>query len=154
MFKSTTFSWIKVAMVGVAMVALFALAGGPALAQTATVTGTVTHAVSGLPIEGAHVMLRADGMGGGHHEMLGGLGHGGGGHGGGGHGGMGGGHHGENTHMIRVITNAEGVYVMENVPAGDYVMRAVEHDFFPTDLIPVTVIDGATIFQDFELIPR
>ena len=66
MFKRTKSSLIKAALVGVVAMALFVLAGGTAQAQTATVTGTVVDMTTGLPIEGAFVILRpADGCSGG-----------------------------------------------------------------------------------------
>lgn len=154
MFKRTKSSLIKAALVGVAMVALFALAGGTAQAQTATVTGTVIDAATGLPIEGAFVTLRpADcgGGGGGGYQLGNGLGYGYG-HGGGGGMGHGGGHHGGGAgNAIRVETDANGVYVIENVEANDYLMRACACGYLPTELIPVTVADGETVVQNFEL---
>ena len=151
MFKRTKSSLIKAALVGVAMVALFALAGGTAQAQTATVTGTVVDAATGLPIEGAFVMLRPaeGGGGGGHHGSLGG--HGGGGGGGGGGMGHGGGGGGGCVNMVRVETDANGVYVIEDVAAGDYLMRAAACGYVPADLTPVTVTEGETVVQNFEL---
>ncbi len=151
MFKRTNSSLIKAAIVGVAMIALFALAGGTAQAQTATVTGTVTDGATGLPIEGAYVTLRpADCTGGGGGGgCLPGMGHGWG-HGGGG--GMGGHHGGGGAGIaIRVQTDANGMYVIENLEANDYLMRACACGYVPTDLIPVTVADGEAVVQDFEL---
>jgi hypothetical protein len=151
MFKRTSSSLIKAALVGVAMIALVSLAGGTAQAQTATVSGTVTDAATGLPIEGAFVTLRpADCTGGGGGGgCLPGMGHGWG-HGGGG--GMGG-HHGSGGAgvAIRVQTDANGMYVIENLEANDYLMRACACGYVPTDLIPVTVADGETVVQDFTL---
>lgn len=155
MFKRTNSSLIKAAMVGVAMIALLALAG-TAQAQTATVTGTVVDAATGLPIEGANVVLRpADCAGGGGgsclNDPLPGYGHGWG-HGGGGGGGFGGHHHGGGMgNAIRVQTDANGVFVIENVEAGDYLMRSAACGYVPTDLVPVTVADGETVVQNFEL---
>lgn len=154
MFKCTYSSLIKAAIVGVAMIALFALTGVNAQAQTATVTGTVVDAATGLPIEGAFVTLRpADGCSGGGGSQFHGGGHGwggGGGHGGGG-GGMGGHHGGGSGMATRVQTNADGVYVFESLEASDYLVRACACGYVPTELTPVTVADGETVVQDFEL---
>ena len=155
MFRLTASSLIKIALISVAVVAL---TGGTALAQTATVTGTVTDAATGLPIEGAFVTLRpADGCSGGGGSQFHGGDHGwghGGGSGSGGGGGMGG-HHGGGAGMAtRVQTDADGVYVFESLEADDYLVRACACGYVPTDLTPVTVAEGETVVQDFELDPR
>jgi len=151
MFKRTT---IKAAMIGMAMIALLAIAG-TAQAQTATITGTVTDADTGLPIEGAFVTLRpADGCEGGGGSQFHGGGHGwghGGGSGGSGGGGMGGHHGGGAGNAIRVQTDANGAYVFESLEANDYLVRACACGYVPTDLTPVTVLDGETAVQDFAL---
>jgi hypothetical protein len=160
MIKRTKSFLIKAALISVAVITMFALTG-TAQAQTATITGTVVDAATGLPIEGASVMLRsAEGGGGGGHQgsFNGGFKslNGGynnykcGGWGGGGGGGMGCGPCGGFT-MIRVYTDANGVYVIENLEAGDYLMRATACGYVPTDLIPVTVVEGETLVQDCEL---
>ena len=157
MSRLTTASLIKIALIFVAVVAL---AGTTAQAQTATVTGTVTDADTGLAIEGAFVTLRpADGCAGGGGSQFHGGGHGwghGGGHGGGGGGGgFGGGHHGGGAgNMIRVETDADGLYVIDGLEAGEYLVRACACGYVPTDLIPVTVADGETVVMDFALILR
>lgn len=156
MFKRTKSCLVKAALVGVAMAAIFALTVVSAQAQTATVTGTVVDASTGLPIEGAFVTLRpADGCAGGGGSQFhgGGHGHGGGsGGGGGGGGGFGGGHHGGGAgNVVRVQTDANGVYVIADLAANDYLVRACACGYLPTELTPVTVADGETVVQDFEL---
>jgi len=144
----------SIALASVVALALLVLTAGSAQAQTATVTGTVIDAATGLPIEGAFVTIRPDGCTGGGGSGLNGRGHGHGwGHGGGGGGGFGGGHHGGGGggNMIRVETDANGVYVFENLEAGDYLVRACGCGYLPSDLVPVTVAEGETVIQDFEL---
>ncbi len=156
MFKLTKSSLIKTALIFVAAVAL---TGATAMAQTATVTGTVTDADTGLPIEGAFVTIRpADGCSGGGGSQFHGGDHGwgsGGGSGSGGGGGFGGGYHGGGAGMAtRVETDANGVYVIENLDAADYLMRACACGYLPTELTPVTVAEGETLVQDFALALR
>jgi hypothetical protein len=156
MFKTIN----KGLMLGIAALAIFALAGGTAQAQTATVTGTVTDADTGLAIEGAFVSLRpADGCtGGGGSQFHGGghgWGHGGGSGGSGGGGGFGGGHHGGGAGMAtRVETDANGLYVIDVLEAGEYLVRACACGYLPSELTPVTVVEGETVVLDFALILR
>ena len=96
-----------------------------AMAQTGTVTGTVVDQ-NGMPVENARVCLMdSDGCGGGQH---------GGGHGGGGC-----------MHTVNpVMTDANGVYVFENVPVDTYTARAMKRGLGCARSEEFTVVDGQT----------
>jgi hypothetical protein len=98
-----------------------------------SVGGTVTDAVSFLPIEGAHVMLYV------HRdlEMKGGGGPGGGG------GGM----------WLHAVTDVDGNYLIPNVPVGTYDARAMMFGYLPSDPLPVIVAEGVQSDADFALAP-
>lgn len=98
-----------------------------------SVGGTVIDAVSLLPLEGAHVMLRP--------AQSPGLKGGGPGHGGGG--GM----------WLHAVTDADGNYLIQNVPVGTYDARAMMFGYLPSDPLPVVVTEGAQSDADFALAP-
>jgi protocatechuate 3,4-dioxygenase beta subunit len=98
-----------------------------------SVGGTVIDAVSMLPLEGAHVMLRP--------AQSPGLKGGGPGHDGGG--GM----------WLHAVTDADGNYLIENVPLGTYDARAMMFGFVPSDPLTVVVTEGVTTDADFALAP-
>lgn len=98
-----------------------------------SVGGTVTDAVSMLPIEGAHVMLYVHRGA----EMKGGGGPGGGG------GGM----------WLHAVTDANGDYLIQNVPVGTYDARAMMFGYLPSDPLPVVVTEGVQSDADFALVP-
>ena len=132
-----------------------------------SVRGTVRDAFTGLPVSGARVILlpRADtghrgpeggdGHGGDGHggDGHGGDGHGGGGQGGSGHGwgGLGEGGLGGGSHGYRASTGADGTYVIENVPIGEYLARAMTLGFVPSPSVPLAIVDGEATVQDFAL---
>jgi protocatechuate 3,4-dioxygenase beta subunit len=98
-----------------------------------SVGGTVIDAISGLPLEGAHVML--------HPAQSPGLKGGGPGHGGGG--GM----------WLHAVTDADGNYLIENVPLGTYDARAMMFGYVPSEPLTVVVTEGVTTDADFALAP-
>ncbi len=102
-------------------VVLFLLLAGVCSVQAATVTGTVTDSLL-VPIEGAHVVLHSS-----HH-------------GGGGHGGL----------MYETWTDADGMFLLEEVEAGDYTARASLFGY-GMDEAEITVEEGATVTIDFVL---
>jgi hypothetical protein len=97
-----------------------------------SVGGTVIDAVSQLPLQGAHVMLRPAQV----PELKGTRGADGGG-------GM----------WLHAVTGADGSYLIENVPVGDYDARAMSFGYLPSELVPVTVVEGALSQVDFALAP-
>ncbi len=103
-----------------------------------SVGGTVTDALTFLPIQGAHVMLRPAQV----PELKAGGPADGGGPGGGG-GGM----------WLHAVTGADGAYLIENVPVGDYDARAMSFGYLPSELVPVTVFEGMQTQADFALVP-
>jgi protocatechuate 3,4-dioxygenase beta subunit len=91
------------------------------------VEGQVTDAVTGLPIAGAHVMMFrswGDGPGG----------------------------DGERV-WLHAITGDDGTYRIDNVPSGDYNLKATAYGYFPSEPVPVTIADGAPIEVNVELEP-
>jgi len=96
------------------------------------VEGTVNDAATGLPISGAHVMLLPSWLGGfeGSGDQDGGGGF-----------------------WLHAVTGEDGTYRIENVPARDYNAKALSYGYFPSDFVPVTVVDGETAQADFELQP-
>jgi len=98
-----------------------------------SVGGTVTDAVSTLAIEGAHVVLYV------HRDLETKRG---GGPGGGG-GGM----------WLHAVTDADGNYLIQNVPVGTYDARAMTFGYLPSDPLPVVVTEGVQADADFALAP-
>jgi uncharacterized surface anchored protein len=96
-----------------------------------TVQGIVTDDATGVPIAGAHVVLMRPWNGGGRTPD------------------------GENGDgwWLHAITGADGSYLIENAPAGDYDARATAYGYQPSDPVPVTVTDGGTETVDFALVP-
>jgi hypothetical protein len=97
-----------------------------------SVGGTVIDAVSQLPLQGAHVMLRPAQV----PELKGTRGSEGGG-------GM----------WLHAVTGADGSYLIDNVPVGDYDARAMSFGYLPSEVGPVTVVEGALSQVDFALAP-
>jgi len=118
----------------IAAALLLGLFAGSAMAQTGTLTGVVTDASSGDPIEGALVVARGS-MGGPHVEMGGGPGPGGGGHG-----------------MRHAYTGADGGYVIDELEPGDYVVSCGAPGYSVTS-VDATIADGETTVVDFALQP-
>ena len=98
-----------------------------------SVGGTVTDAVSTLAIEGAHVVLYV------HRDLetkrSGGPGGGGGGM------------------WLHAVTDADGNYLIQNVPVGTYDARAMMFGYLPSDPLPVVVTVGVQADADFALAP-
>ncbi len=97
-----------------------------------SVGGVVTDAVTLLPIQGAHVMLRPAQA----PELKAGRNVDGGG-------GM----------WLHGVTGADGTYLIENVPVGSYEARAMSFGYLPSAPVPVTVEEGVQAAADFALSP-
>jgi len=54
---------------------------------------------------------------------------------------------------LHAVTGADGSYLIENVPVGDYDARAMSFGYLPSEPIPVTVVEGALSQVDFALAP-
>jgi hypothetical protein len=111
-------------MTAAVVVVSLGLFAGSASAQTGVIEGTVSDAVSSLPIEGAIVMARGsfDGGQGGNH-----------------------GHH-------PVVTDQDGVYIIEDLAEGEYTLRCGAADYLMATL-SVVVDEGQTTVQDIALEP-
>ena len=128
---------VRGALLTVAAVALVTgLSTGAAVAQTGTLTGTVTDASTGLPIEGALVVARGMGMGGPSH----------------------GGEIGRNQrrngwHGPRhAFSGADGGYAIEELEAGDYWLACGTPGYL-VQFATATIADGETTVVDFALDP-
>lgn len=111
-------------MTAAVVVVSLGLFAASASAQTGAIEGTVIDAVSSLPIEGAIVMARGsfDGGQGGNH-----------------------GHH-------PVVTDQDGVYIIEDLEEGEYTLRCGAADYLLATL-SVVVVEGQTTVQDIALEP-
>lgn len=111
-------------MTAAVVVVSLGLFAASASAQTGAIEGTVIDAVSSLPIEGAIVMARGsfDGGQGGNH-----------------------GHH-------PVVTDQDGVYLIEDLEEGEYTLRCGAADYLLATL-SVVVVEGQTTVQDIALEP-
>jgi len=138
MFTGKTRSVVKGRMLVVMVMALaLGLLAGTAMAQTGTLTGTVTDADTGLAIDHALVVARGEG----------GCPGGGGGPGGGGHGG-GGGH----QPPAYAYTDASGAYAFPELPAGTYRVSCGKPGYVRAE-VEIVIEGGQTITQDFALVP-
>jgi hypothetical protein len=54
---------------------------------------------------------------------------------------------------LHAVTGADGAYLIENVPVGDYDARAMSFGYLPSELVPVTVFEGMQTQADFALVP-
>lgn len=111
------------------MVVSLGLFVGNVSAQTGAIEGTVSDAVTGLPIEGALVMVRAE------FEAVRGSGYGGPGPGG---------------HVV--LTDASGHYVLEGLFEGQYRLKSGARGYLRTD-VQVVVIEDQTTVLDIALEP-
>ena len=119
-----------------ALALVMGLFTGDAIAQTGTLTGTVTDATTGLPIEGALVVARGMGMGGPHHG-----------------GEIGRSHHGGGWHGPRhVFTGADGGYVIEELAPGEYWVACGTPGYI-VEFATAIIADGGTTVLDFALDP-
>ena len=111
-------------MTAAVVVVSLGLFAASASAQTGAIEGTVSDAVSSLPIEGAIVMARGsfDGGQGGNH-----------------------GHH-------PVVTDQDGVYIIEDLEEGEYTLRCGAADYLLATF-SVVVVEGQTTVQDIALEP-
>jgi hypothetical protein len=89
------------------------------------VTGIVTDAVTGEPIEGAHVVLHQDRNG----DPSGGF------------------------PPFVAVTAADGSYLIDHVPAGEYLAVAEAWGYLRSEPVAVVVEDGSTTVVDFALEP-
>ena len=54
---------------------------------------------------------------------------------------------------LHAVTGADGTYLIENVPVGDYDARAMSFGYLPSGPVPVTVTEGTLTEVDFALEP-
>jgi hypothetical protein len=124
------------------LISLAVLVMVSAIAYAATVQGTVVDADNGDVIEGAFVRFIFTG------ELRNGCGGNGNGNG---HGGPGGGGHGNNVYTA--TTDENGFYMIEDIPEGIYIGRALKPGSYQASVInDIEIIDITEV--DFELEPR
>jgi protocatechuate 3,4-dioxygenase beta subunit len=107
-----------------ALMLCLGLAAPEAAAQTGTLQGTVTDADTGLAIEGAMVFARPDRDG----------------------------EHPPGHRPLRARTGVDGTYLIEEAPAGDYLMYCGMRGYYRATA-PATVVDGQATVVDFALEP-
>lgn len=125
MLRSRTTNGLLKGLVAAAVVVVsLGLFVGSASAQTGVIDGTVSDAVSSLPIEGAMVIVHAsfDGGQGGNH-----------------------GHH-------PVFTDQDGAYIIEDLEAGEYTLKCGAAGYIFASL-SVVVVEGQISAQDIALDP-
>ena len=88
-----------------------------------SVEGMVTETATGLPIAGAHVALGSVPESGG----------------------------GGDGHSLVAVTGEDGMYLIDNVPAGEYEARAWAFGYLPVESVPLTVEDGVAATLDLTL---